>query len=79
VCAERDGEVEAFRTRALSGEHPYLWIDATYHKVQQDGRVQSIPTVVATGVTAESERQVLGWMRARRRTPPSGRRSCAAS
>src|SRR5262249_33685667 len=60
VCAELDGEVEAFRTRALSGEHPYLWIDATYHKVRQDGRVQSMATVVAIGVTAEGERQVLG-------------------
>jgi putative transposase len=60
VCAELDGEVEAFRARALSGEHPYLWIDATYHKVRQDGRVQSMATVVAIGVTAEGERQVLG-------------------
>ena len=38
VCATLDAEVEAFRTRPISGEHPYLWIDATYHKVHQDGR-----------------------------------------
>ena len=60
ICAELDGEVEAFRSRAIAGEHPYLWIDATYHKVRQDGRVQSMATVVAIGVTAEGERQVLG-------------------
>jgi transposase-like protein len=60
VCSALDTEVEAFRTRPISGEHPYLWIDATYHKVRQDGRVISMATVVAIGVTAEGERQVLG-------------------
>jgi putative transposase len=60
VCAELDGEVAAFRTRGLEGEHPYVWIDATYHKVRQDGRVQSMATVVAIGVTATGERQILG-------------------
>ena len=60
ICAELDGEVEAFRSRAISAEHPYLWIDATYHKVRQDGRVQSMATVVAIGVTADGERQILG-------------------
>jgi putative transposase len=60
ICAELDAEVEAFRTRAIAGEHPYLWIDATYHKVRQDGRVQSMATVVAIGVTVDGERQILG-------------------
>jgi transposase-like protein len=60
ICVELDAEVEAFRSRPIIGEHPYLWIDATYHKVRQDGRVQSMATVVAIGVTADGERQVLG-------------------
>ena len=60
ICADLDIEVEAFRTRPIEGEHPYLWIDATYHKVRQDGRVQAMATVVAIGVTLEGERQVLG-------------------
>ena len=60
VCAALDAEVEAFRGRPIPGEHPYVWLDATYHKVRQDGRVQSMATVVAIGVTAEGERQVLG-------------------
>ena len=60
MCAALDAEVEAFRTQAFSREHPDLWIDATYHKVRQDGRVQSMATVVAIGVTADGERQVLG-------------------
>ena len=53
-------EVEAFRARPITDEHPYLWIDATYHKVRQDGRVQSMATVVAIGVTTEGERQIVG-------------------
>jgi putative transposase len=60
VCGTLDAEVEAFRTRPISSEHPYVWIDATYHKVRQDGRVISMATGVAIGVTAEGERQVLG-------------------
>jgi hypothetical protein len=55
-----DPLVEAFRTRPLVGEHPYVWVDATYHKVRVDGHVTSQATVVAVGVTAEGERQVLG-------------------
>jgi transposase-like protein len=60
ICAELDPVVEAFRTRPLTGEYPYLWVDATYHKVRVEGRVVSQATVVAIGVTFEGERQVLG-------------------
>ena len=52
--------MQPFRDRPLTGEHPYLWVDATYHKVPVDGRVTSQATVVAVGVTADGERQVLG-------------------
>jgi transposase-like protein len=60
ICAELDPVVEAFRTRPLNGEHPYVWLDATYHKVRMDGRVVSQATVVAIGVTLDGERQILG-------------------
>lgn len=60
ICGELDTVVAAFRTRPLTGEHRYLWVDATYHKVRVDGRVISQATVVAVGVTSEGERQVLG-------------------
>jgi len=60
ICGDLDPLVEAFRTRALAGEYPYLWLDATYHKVRIDGRVVSQATVVAIGVTLAGERQVLG-------------------
>jgi transposase-like protein len=60
ICGELDTAVAAFRTRAITGEHRYVWLDATYHKVRVDGRVVSQATVVAIGVTSEGERQVLG-------------------
>ena len=60
ICGELDTAVTAFRTRAITGEHRYVWLDATYHKVRVDGRVVSQATVVAIGVTSEGERQVLG-------------------
>jgi transposase-like protein len=60
ICAELDTAVAAFRTRPLTSEHRYLWVDATYHKVRVDGRVISQATVVAVGVTTNGERQVLG-------------------
>ena len=60
ICQELDAVVEPFRTRQLTAEYPYLWVDATYHKVRVDGRVVSQPTAVAVGVTADEERHVLG-------------------
>ena len=60
ICGELDTIVAAFRTRPLTGEHRYLWVDATYHKMRVDGRVISQATVVAVGVTTDGERQVLG-------------------
>jgi transposase-like protein len=60
ICKVLDTQVEAFRSRALEGQYPYLWLDATYHKVRELGRVVSMATVVAVGVTSTGERQVLG-------------------
>ncbi len=41
LCEEIDGRVKAFLERPLEGDWPYLWIDATYVKVRQNGRVVS--------------------------------------
>jgi transposase-like protein len=60
LCAELDQEVERFRARQLEGGYPYVWLDATFVKVRQDGRVVSQAIVVAIGVTGTGEREVLG-------------------
>lgn len=45
ICAELDPVVDGFRTRPLTTDYPYLWVDATYHKVRVNGRVTSQATV----------------------------------
>jgi transposase-like protein len=60
ICGELDGMVDQFRNRRLSGEYPYVWLDATYIKVREDGRVQSMAVVIAIGVKETGEREVLG-------------------
>ena len=61
LCAELGDEVEKFRCRRLTEQYPYLWMDATFLKVRQDGRVVSQAVVIAIGVKASGEREVLGW------------------
>jgi transposase-like protein len=61
ICAELDAQVERFRTRVLSGPYPYLWLDATFLKERQNGRVVSVAVVVAIGVRDTGEREVLGF------------------
>jgi transposase-like protein len=60
ICQELDEEIRRFRTRRLDGHYPYVWLDATYLKVRQDGRVVSVALVLAIGVTQRGEREVLG-------------------
>jgi len=61
ICAALDAEVEAFRARPLSDTgYPYLWLDATYLKVREGGRVVSMAALVAVGVALTGERRVLG-------------------
>ncbi len=61
ICAQLDAEVGAFASRPLDeAAFPYLFVDATYCKVRIAGRVVSQAVVVATGVSADGRREVLG-------------------
>ena len=62
ICAQLDEELAAFRERLLSeeGPFPYLWLDATYEKVREGGRIVSLATVIAIGVRHSGEKCVLG-------------------
>ena len=60
LCEEIDEKVQAFLGRPLEGDWPYLWIDATYVKVRQAGRIVSAAVIVAVGVNADGRREVLG-------------------
>lgn len=61
ICQELDGVVAQFGNRRLEGNYPYVWLDATYLKVRENGRVVSLAVVIAIGVKASGEREVLGW------------------
>jgi putative transposase len=60
LCEEIDGKVKAFLERPIEGDWPYLWIDATYVKVRQNGRIVSVAVIVAVGVNSDGRREVLG-------------------
>ena len=60
ICKVLDEEVRGFLGRPIDQECPYVWLDATFHKVREVGRVIAVATVVAIGVTGTGERMVLG-------------------
>ena len=60
LCEEIDERVKAFLDRPIEGDWPYLWVDATYVKVRQAGRIVSVAVIVAVGVNTDGRREVLG-------------------
>ena len=60
LCEDIDERVDAFLTRPIEGEWVYLWIDATYLKVRQAGRIVSVAVTIDVGVNSDGRREVLG-------------------
>jgi transposase-like protein len=60
LCGEIDERVNAFLTRPIEGDWPYVWLDATYIKVRRDHRIVSAAVIVAVGVNSDGRREVLG-------------------
>jgi len=63
ICAGLDERVAAFRNRTLGHvSFPYVYLDATYVNVRDDalGQVVSRAVVIATGITANGDREILG-------------------
>ena len=60
LCEALDAEVERFRHRPLDGQYPDVWLDATFVKARDGGRVVARAVVLAIGVKASGEREVLG-------------------
>jgi transposase-like protein len=57
-----DAKVKAFRERPLdAGPYRYVWIDALTQKVREDGRVVNVSAVIATAVTDEGRREIIGF------------------
>ena len=52
--------IEAWRTRPLTGKHPYVYLDGLYLKRSWGGEVQSVAVLVAFGVNSDGYREILG-------------------
>ena len=60
LCKDIDERVGAFLDRPLEGEWPYLWLDATYLRVRQGGRIVSVAAIIAVAVDTEGRREIVG-------------------
>jgi transposase-like protein len=60
LCKDIDERVTAFLERPLEGEWPYLWLDATYLKVREGGRIVSVAAIIAVAVDSEGRREIVG-------------------
>ncbi len=60
LCQDIDERVNSFLDRRIEGDWPYLWLDATYLKVRENGRIVSVAAIIATAVNTEGKREILG-------------------
>ena len=60
LCKDIDERVNAFLERPIEGEWPYLWLDATYLKVRDGGRIVSVAAIIAVAVTTDGRREIVG-------------------
>jgi transposase-like protein len=55
-----DDRVGAFLDRPLGGDWPYLWLDATYLKQREGGRIVSVAAIIAVAANTEGKREIVG-------------------
>ena len=60
LVGEIDDKVKTFLNRPIEGDWPYVWLDVTYVKVRQNGRIVSVAVIIAVGVNSDGRREVLG-------------------
>jgi len=60
LCKDIDERVGEFLNRPLTGEWPYLWLDATYLKVRRGGRIVSVAAIIAVAVNTDGRREIIG-------------------
>ena len=61
ACKELDKKVKEFRERPLTGEYPFMTVDATYFKVRENGRIISKAFMIAYGTNSDGQREILGF------------------
>jgi putative transposase len=60
LCKDIDDRVGAFLERPLTGDWPYLWLDATYLKQREGGRIVSVAAIFAVAANTEGKREIVG-------------------
>ena len=60
LCKEIDERVNSFLDRPINGEWPYLWLNVTYRKVRDGGRIISVAAIIAVAVTTAGRREIIG-------------------
>jgi transposase-like protein len=60
LCKDIDERVGEFLNRQLAGDWPYLWLDATYLKVRQGGRIVSVAAIIAVAANTDGRREIIG-------------------
>ena len=60
LCKDIDERVNAFLDRPLEGEWPYLWLDATYLRQREGGRIASAAAIIAVAVDTGGRREIVG-------------------
>jgi putative transposase len=60
LCKDIDERVNAFLERPIEGEWRYLWLDATYLKVRDGGRIVSVAAIIAMAVNTDGRREIIG-------------------
>ena len=60
LCKDIDERVNAFLDRPLTGDWPYLWLDATYLRQREGGRIVSVAAIIAVAVDGEGRREIVG-------------------
>jgi putative transposase len=60
LCKDIDERVGAFLDRPLVGDWPYLWLDATYLKQREGGRIVSVAAIIAVAANTDGKREIVG-------------------
>jgi putative transposase len=60
LCKDIDDRVNAFLDRPLAGDWPYLWLDATYLKQREGGRIVDVAAIIAVAVNTDGKREIVG-------------------
>jgi putative transposase len=60
LCKDIDERVGAFLERPIEGDWPYLWLDATYLRQREGGRIVTVAVIIAVAVNTDGRREIIG-------------------